>query len=198
MNLQHILNPFRKINTTSLLIIGIISFLFGTLLAAHLGFVFDGAIDVHSNKDATLLLLLRQQLLIVVLLSLSLFVAGYAINRKTRVIDICNAVLIFRIPFYLIVLVNAIPFINKAFEDISIQVATQNLTNFHLEPTLIALLFFVGFLLFTLLVYAIILLFNGFKSATNAKKWYNYLLFALILLFVEILSKIILAKTPFL
>ena len=40
-----------------------------------------------------------------------------------------------------------------------------------------------------LLVYAIVLLTNGFKTATNLKKWQNYIWFAVALIIGEIVSK---------
>ena len=46
-----------------------------------------------------------------------------------------------------------------------------------------------GLVSILLIVYSIALLANGFKTATNVKKWHHWLLFTLALIIGEIISK---------
>ncbi len=49
----------------------------------------------------------------------------------------------------------------------------------------------VSSILMIFLIYAIVLLVNGFRTATNLKKWQYYIYFAIALIIAEVLSKVL-------
>lgn len=186
MNWKLFLNPFEKYEARILLVFGFIFFFIGSFLAAHFSFSFDGALDLHRVTATSLPQALKENLINVLLIVVTLFILGIAINRKTRFVDMLNGVLIFRIPFYFALLLNSIPVVRTTQEELLENI--KDLENFEIQKVGILLLAGLATLLF--LVYSIILLFNGFRTAVNAKRWQHYLLFAIVLLFTEIVSKI--------
>ncbi len=183
-------NPLKSLKSTTILPIGLLFFVLGSWAAAYFDFAFDGVLDVHQVGDRETWHAFMENAIIVALLAVMLYGLGYAINRKTRLIDILNAILVFRIPFYVMVLWSSFPFFANLFA--YIEENKDNLANLHLEILqLLGLLVFAVFILL-LLVYAILLLFNGFKTATNAKKWQHFLSFGVVLFVAEVISKILL------
>ncbi len=183
-------NPLKSLKSTTILLIGLLFFVLGNLAAAYFDFVFNGVLDIHQVGGRELWYAFKENAVIVALLAVMLYGLGYAINRKTRLIDILNAVLVFRIPFYVVVLWSSLPFFTDLLANIEDN--KDNLVNLHFEILqLVGLLVFALFILL-LLIYAILLLFNGFKTATNAKKWQHFLLFGVVLFIAEVISKILL------
>ena len=92
-------NPFEKFSASKLLVFGIIA----TLIGSYLGYVFngrfDGVIDLHFNEETTLVQPFVDNAVNILCLSLSLFVVGRIINKKTRFIDVLIPAMIARIPF---------------------------------------------------------------------------------------------------
>jgi len=61
----------------------------------------------------------------------------------------------------------------------------------NIETSEMILLVFSGIATFTCLIWSIILLFNGFKTATNSKETKHILLFIVALILAEVFSKIV-------
>lgn len=183
------INPFCRYSALSLFVVGLFSFVVGTLLAYCFSVSFDGVLDVHVAKGMTLVRALKENMLNVVLLTLLLLTLGVAINRKTRWIDMLNVVLIFRIPLYLILLLSSIPIVRQTQKELLNSVQKQ--AGIYLESLHILVLLLFSILSLGLFVYSIILLFNGFKTASNAKTWQHYMLFIFIVIVAEVVSKIV-------
>lgn len=186
-----LLNPFEKFSETKLLLFGIAI----TLLGSYLGFVFngrfDGAIDLHFSDEVTLPQPFIDNAINVFSISISLFLFGRIINKKTRFIDILIPSLVARLPFYFLPFTNINNFMVTFSNEIIGNLDIKNPVNFHIETfDLIAILLFaivsIGFL-----VWFVILLFNGFKIATNCKTPNHTLLFVFGIILAEILSKIL-------
>jgi hypothetical protein len=192
MNWQIILNPIRRFSAKQLLTFGITSTIVGSLIASIIDVTFDGLIDVHLHPEMTFLTSLKENSILVAIITLLLFVFGKIINTKTRFIDILNCCLLFRIPFYVSALLTSIPFMKNVEEEVIKNI--NSLDKINLQPTDLIGILILSVLLIILLIYAIILLFNGFKTATNAKKTVHFSVFGIIILFAEIISKFILSS----
>lgn len=182
-------NPFEKYSDKILIIFGLLF----TLIGGGLGFVFntrfDGVLDLHFVKNVSIYNLLLDISIDIVTLTICLFVIGKLINNKTRLIDIFSATMIARIPFYFITFFNVN---NKAYtiSERILTLAKSNQIN-TLEALDIFYLMLMTFAIITSLIWSMILLFNGFKTAVNAKETKHTLFFIGTLIFAEILSKIL-------
>lgn len=191
-------NPFKKYQENTLLIVGLLA----TLLGSFLGYLFfarfDGAIDLHFTPDINLWQPFIDNSINTITVFFTLFVIAKYQNNKTRTIDILNAVLISRIPYYLLPLFNINNFISGATEQMvaiageSIQI---NLSAIPVNAVIIITIFGLFSLLF--LIWSITLLFNGYKIAAHAKGGKSILLFALALLVAEIITKVVVFNVPY-
>jgi hypothetical protein len=178
-------NPFEKYSETILLVFGITFTILGTLLGFYFNARFDGALDMHLVRNSTLQQVILDNLINILCLFIFLFGAAKFVNQKTRFIDILNTILISRVAIYVFVL---LPTPSK---EVMQSLATGNISqvnNFDM------------FLLTTISVFAllgivwyIILLYNGFKTASNAKKILPIILFVVAILLAEILSKFLIS-----
>lgn len=182
-------NPFEKYSDTILIVFGLLF----TLIGGYLGFVFnarfDGVIDLHFVKNVSIFNPLLDISIDIVTLTICLFVVGKLINNKTRCIDILSATMIARIPFYFITFFNAN---NKAYaisERILTLVKSNQINT--LEALDVFYLMLMTFAIIASLIWSMVLLFNGFKTAVNAKETKHTLFFIGTLIFAEILSKIL-------
>ena len=191
MNWQMILNPFTIFSEKHLLILGVICAIAGSLLASLIGVSYDGLLDVHLRSEMTFQDSLKENSIIIILITLILFVFGKMINAKTRFIDILNSAVIFRIPFYFSALLTSIPIVKNVTEEVMKDI--NSLDKIDLQPSDLIGVVLMSILLLALLIYAIALLFQGFKTATNAKKTIHYVIFGIIILIVEITSKLVLS-----
>lgn len=191
MNWQIILNPFIKFSEKQLLVVGIISAITGSLLASIIGVTYDGLIDVHLHHEMTFIVSLKENSIVIILITLLLFAFGKTINTKTRFVDILNSCLLFRIPLYISTLLTSIPVIKKIEEEVMKNI--NSLDKINLQTTDLIGILVISILSIALLIYAITLLFQGFKTATNAKKVVHYIVFGILILVGEVISKIVLS-----
>jgi len=191
MNWPILINPFNKFSEKQLFLFGVASTAIGSYLASLLSVTFDGAIDVHLCANTTFLQSLKENAITILLLSVLLYILGKVVNAKTRLIDIFNAALLFRVPFYLTSVLVTIPALKDIQE--SLVKNAQKMTSFNLKATDVIILLCLSGVLIALLIYAIALLFNGFKTATNIKQMVHKVFFGLAILAAEIFCKIILS-----
>lgn len=186
MNWQLLLNPFDKFSEKNIFIFGIIASVVGSYITFLSGATFDGLIEVHLNPQTTFFIALKENSLHIVLITVLLFLLGKIINKRTRFIDVLNAALLFRVPFYFMSL-----FFLQSLDD-EIKKNPEAIGKLSLNPFDLAMILLITCALISLLVYSIVLLYKGFKTATNVKKPLHYVFFGVIILFAEILSRIIL------
>jgi hypothetical protein len=167
-----------------------------TLIGSFLGYSFngrfDGIIDFHLLESVTFLEVVLDNLFKTVLLTTLLFITGKLINSKTRFVDVLNASLLARIPFYILPFFN----FNNVMYDVSnrtYDIMVAGSFNAISTPDIILLMLFSFVAIFTLIWFSV-LLWNGFKVATNAKGIKNIILFIFTILVVEIVSKYIITN----
>lgn len=181
--------PFERYSEKTLLFVGVIF----TVVGSFLGFIFhsrfDGVLDMHVVSSAPFYQVLIDNLINVFCLVLFLFLAAKYINRKTRLIDILTASMVARIPYYLVAFGNINGIVGKASDDVMLLVNPEMIGEVTTSSLLIVLGF--GLLSILFLVWYLVLLFNGFKVASNAKGKQPIILFILSILLAEVLSKVL-------
>lgn len=186
MNWKIIFNPYSKISDKLLLTIGIFAFVIGILIHYFQKTIHDGILDSHPFPNISLSKASTSIMINIVVLCIILFLLGKIINVKTRMIDVLNTAFISRIPYYII------PFIvNSEIMIESTEKIMFNPSNLSLQPLQLMLLMVFSVILLVLMVYSIVLIINGFRTATNAKKWQNFVGSGIAIIIAEIISKLL-------
>lgn len=185
-----LLNPFEKFTEKKLLLFGVAI----TLISSYLGFIlygrFDGIFDLHFTEEIALHQPFIDNCINIFSISILLFFIGRIINRKTRFIDILIAAIVARIPIYFLILGNINNFMLK-LNNLFATVDVKKSPVFQIETVdLIAILIFAAFSIL-MLIWFVMLLFRGFKIATNCKTTAHIFFFAFGIIGAEILSKIL-------
>lgn len=182
--------PFERYSETVLLTVGLIVSAIGIVLATWFHARFDGAIDLHFSAGQSYARTTVD--LVVDFLSLLVFLYPFAlwVNRKTRFVDMCSTILIAKIPMYLLILFNA----NESFYRLGQHFEKAALQHEALSLGATTMLVFIAFVVVAilLLVWSITLLYNGYKTASNARGAKAVVLFIAALLLGEILSQLLL------
>lgn len=183
-----LLNPFEKYSELQLLVFGIILTLTGSLLAFYCNARFDGVIDLHFGEGVALWDPFIDNAINIVSLFIFLFILGLIINSKTRVIDVFTTILIARLPLYLLTLANS----TNTMVRIQNKIDPLNPYNITFSPLEMVSLLIFGLVTILFLIWLVVLLYNGFKTATNIKQTSHKVMFGVAILLAEALSKIIL------
>lgn len=181
--LQLIKNPFASLTDKQIVSIGIASFIIGIFIAYQLQIQIQ-ILRINPLEILTLLQVAIGHVIILTSLTVPFFILGKIINNKTRFIDILSTVLIALIPLYVSLFQNINGFLTN--ETLKIENAIKDGTIYTQTPPI--LLVFVGLIGLAFFIYYIYLLFMGFKTATNSKKVWHYLLFFVVLIIVDILT----------
>ncbi len=190
-----LLNPFERYSERTLLIVGLLAFVLGSLIAFAFNGRYDGVVDLHFSKDVSLAQPFIDNAINVVCLLLPLLLLGKFINTKTRVIDILTAILVARIPYYVLPVFNANGFMQRITDELTRSIGQESqaaMPQLGSMDTIIIVMFAAASIL--ALIWMVIILFNGFKTATNLKNLSHKILFAVALIVAEILSKMIILK----
>ena len=188
MNWKFFLNPFSKFSEKSLLMAGILFLVVGSFIGYYFGVTYDGIFDVHISP-VTFTESLTENVINVGILSLLLFIAGIIINSKTRIIDVLNVALISRFPIYLAGLLANNQRISEISEQLIDSVHQETPASVSSSDMMVLMLF--SAVLILLLVYQLMLMVFGFKTAVNARKWQHWLFFGIALIAAEMISKAI-------
>ncbi len=174
-----------------LLVFGIVITFIGSFFGYFFQVSYDGVLDVHQNS-VTFLNSLKENAINIFSVFVLLFILGKIINQRTRIIDILNTVLVSRFPIYII----AVFANNPALERITNQIIENqsNLQNLQFGWMDLMILMVISSLMMMLLAYSIALLVNGFRTATNVKKWQHFVFFAIAILIAEIISKVLISN----
>ncbi|CAM3650256.1 YIP1 family protein [Flavobacterium gelidilacus] len=184
--IKALLNPFEKYSEKQLLIFGILFLLFGSFLGYQFNALFDSILHISFPDSISFINHLLQNIALTLILTFFLFALGKYFNSKTRFIDILNSSLIARIPFYLTTLAN----INDASSTISNKLleSLNDLKNITISTQDYFVLFLTSILSLVGIIGLSILLWNGFKTATNAKTTKQIVLFILVILIANFAS----------
>src|SRR5690606_5333057 len=188
MNWKLFFNPFSKFSEKALLISGILFLVVGSFIGYYFGVTYDGIFDVHIST-VTLIESLTENVINVGSLSMLLFIAGIIINSKTRIIDVLNVALISRFPIYLAGLLANNQRISEISEQLIDSVHQETPASVSSSDMMVLMLF--SAVLILLLVYQLMLMVFGFKTAVNARKWQHWLFFGIALIAAEVISKAI-------
>ncbi|MGC4128476.1 MAG: YIP1 family protein [Bergeyella sp.] len=191
MNWKLLFNPFEKIPEKTLIIIGIVTLIIGSLLSFQFKVIFDGIFDIHEYPPILFSQAFTANAVNIIVLSFILFVLGKIFNPKTRMIDIMNTAFISRIPLYFLAPMTALPPVREATNNIMANI--QDIQNMQIPTSDLVTLFAFSSVTLLFLVYSIVLIVTGFKTATNIKKWQQYAGFAAALLVAEIISKLLIS-----
>jgi hypothetical protein len=180
-------NPFKRYSELQLLAFGLITALAGVVCASLTNTHFDGVLDTHFGKDVSLETAAFQSLINSVSIVLVFYPLGKWINSKTRLIDIFNISLIIKIPAYFLLPLN----INGwAYSKVEPLISDPFALQF--TPDMILFLAISSILGLLVLVWLIVLLYNGFKIATNLKGSKHIIMFIIAIIVSEIVSKLLL------
>jgi hypothetical protein len=185
--MKQLYNPFELYSERQLLIFGLVMTLIGSFLGYSFNGRFDGIIDFHLLESVTFFEVVLDNFFNAVLLTMLLFINGKLINSKTRFVDVLNASLLARIPFYILPFFN----FNNVMYDVSnrtYDIMVAGSFNAISTPDIILLMLF-SFVAICTLIWFSLLLWNGFKVATNAKGIKNIILFIFTILVAEVVSK---------
>lgn len=182
-------NPFKKYNEHQLLIVGIMTAGLGIIGASLTNTHFDGVLDTHFAKEVSLTTAGLESLFNLLSIVLVFFILGKFINPKTRFIDIFNLALIVKIPAYFLAPLNYNNWIHTKTFHLMDSLGNPLISN--LSPTDLFILIGVGAASLVVLTWFIVLLYNGFKIATNLKTTGHKVLFVTGIIAAEIISKIL-------
>jgi len=181
-----LLNPFAILSDKRQTIIGIISLIIGIALI----YIFQIQIEIiglHIAENLKLQNASINQLIIVCLLTLAFFCIGKIINKKTRIIDILNTILLAFIPIYISTFINFNGYMDEQNNKIYEAFINNNVN----EIKLPFLFLVISVFMILMIVYYFYLLFIGFKTATNSKKAWHYVLFFATLIIIDLLTSYI-------
>lgn len=187
--MKQLYNPFELYSERQLLIFGFVMTLIGSFLGYLFNGRFDGIVDFHLLESVTFFEVVLDNFFNTVLLTMLLFITGKFINSKTRFVDVLNASLIARIPFYILPFFN----FNNVMYDVSnrtYDIMVAGSFNAISTPDIILLMLF-SFVAICTLIWFSVLLWNGFKVATNAKGIKNIIVFIFTIIAAEVVSKYI-------
>lgn len=172
-----------------MMMIGIIITVIGAFISYFNKTIFDGILDAHTYMFITYSQAITANIINIIVPCLLLFILGKSINPKTQMIDILNASFYYRIPVYII----AVMMNFSSIKDLQFKIENNlnDLTHLNFSTTEIITLSVFGSLSLGMLAYAVILLLNGFRHASQATKWPHYFGFVLVLIISEFLSKLI-------
>ena len=167
MNLKHLINPFSKFDEKTLLIIGIMGAFLNYIFCNLFGYIMDGNLHFRFlREEESNITILLYILINIILLAISLFIVGKFINSKTRIIDIINTVLIASIPSTLLLAISEIPPFKRSMDTVQ-EIALTNPESLNSLDLIIILIF--SFISIIFLIYSFVLIYKGFKTATNVK-----------------------------
>ncbi|MFT7251451.1 MAG: hypothetical protein ACI9FW_001190 [Flavobacterium sp.] len=181
-----LINPFEKFSEKQLFVFGILFLIIGSFLGYQFNALFDSILHLSFPDNISFINHLLQNIILTLILSLFLYAFGIYFNSKTRYIDILNVSLIARIPFYLTTLAN----INDASSTISNKLleSLNDLKSTSISTQDYSFLIATSILSLVCIIWLAVLLWNGFKTATNAKTTKQIVLFILVILVANFIS----------
>ncbi|MBI5095717.1 MAG: hypothetical protein HZB26_25195 [Candidatus Hydrogenedentes bacterium] len=176
-------NPFHFIAGGRALAMGLAVL----LLAGYNGSVsnshFDGVLDFHTGAAAPLWLFLVEGGISWVSAALPLCLAGLLISKsRMRSIDVFGTAALARFPTLVMAFVALLPGYQR-------QIGRLTVMNLESIPADMAAFSFVALMVVAMLIWMVILMYNGFSVSCNARGWKAVTAFVVATLFGEIISK---------
>lgn len=191
MNWKTIFNPFERFDDKQLLIAGLLTVAAAIFTGYWTDSFFSSIYKINGLEKTSLLAVAIPTLVSFSFAIVILFILGKILNNKTRFIDIVNTVLISQMSLVILQAFTGISSIDKAQEHV-ISYQTNPAGPFPVLDFII-MLSMASFVI-TVLIYSITVYYNGFKTATNIKKWQHIVLFGVVSLILTIVCQILTAK----
>ncbi|WP_417350465.1 hypothetical protein [Flavobacterium alkalisoli] len=185
-------NPFEKYSEKQLFVTGITMAAVCSLVAYYLNARFDGILDMHIVKNVRFDAPFIDNLINIVTLTLLLFAAALTVNKKTRIIDILNTVLIARIIYCFLPIFNP-EFISPGIDEKLLSIDPKDPQSLNLTALDYTAIGITAIVMIGALVWYIALLYNGFKTASNSKKITHTIAFILAIIIAEIVSSLLIS-----
>lgn len=192
MNWQTLFNPFSKFSEKTLLAIGILASILLIIACYFTNTKMDSLLHISPAKDLSFNSIALYTIISLIYAIVLLFILGKIFNSKTRIIDIVNAVLVSQVPVIVIVLGTKLIKLDKISKQIAETSAQNKVLDINIFDLMYLMVFSFGSLIF--IIYSFVLLFNGFKTATNIKKWQHIVIFAFVLLVGILICQIFLPQ----
>lgn len=185
--------PFEKYAENKLLLVGILFSVIGLFIGDYFNASFDGVLDVHFDGFISLKCSTIYFFNNIVCAVLTLFIVSKLINKKTRIVDILVTVLVARIPLYIVPFFNVGNRLSYISELLKYNMAKIGKNSLYLDISTIDMVLFIttNIVSLVMVVWYVALLFNGYKTASNAKGAKSIVLFILAILIAEIGSKLL-------
>lgn len=194
--IKKLLNPFAYVDDVKLLIIGVIAHFLFTFIAYHFNYYFPDFISIQKTIiNFSFLDILYQNSRNVMIAFIILFICGRNINSKTRSIDICNVVLIARIPYYLILLTDFVPIVKEKMDLVTKSVQINNLVVFQ-DISVVTVIMIIAILALLVMVLMFYYLYIGFKTVTNLKTLKQKLGFVVSVIIIIIITFVLSVLIP--
>lgn len=181
-----IFNPFEKYTENRLLTVGLFGTLLGSALAYFLFARFDGMLDLHFVPEIEWWQPFVDNVVNILSIAFVLFIAGKIVNNRTRFVDILAASIVARLPYYLLPLFNINSFVYKASSAL-VDPETLQIRDF--SPGILVPLLIFAFFSLIVLGWYLIMLYNGYKTASHAKGVKPVLFFIGSIILAEVASK---------
>jgi len=191
MNWKTIFNPFERFDDKQLFIAGLLTVAAAIFTGYWTDSFFSSIYKINGLEKTSLQGVAIPTLASFALAIVILFILGKILNNKTRFIDIVNTVLISQMSLVILQAFTGISSIDKAQERM-ISYQTNPAGPFPVLDFII-MLSMASFVIIVL-IYSITVYYNGFKTATNIKKWQHIVLFGVVSLIMTIVCQILTAK----
>lgn len=191
MNWKTIFNPFERFDDKQLFIAGLLTVAAAIFTGYWTDSFFSSIYKINGLEKTSLQAVAIPTLASFALAIAILFILGKVLNNKTRFIDIVNTVLTSQMSLVILQAFTSISSINKAQEHV-ISYQTNPAGPFPVLDFII-MLSMASFVIIVL-IYSITVYYNGFKTATNIKKWQHIVLFGVVSLIMTIVCQILTAK----
>lgn len=183
--------PFEKYSETKLLLFGIIITSIGLFVGNLFNMRFNGAIDVHFGTKVTMIVSLLDFGIVLLCLFTFLFLAAKIVNRKTRFIDVLSTVIVSRSIIYILSLFNANGSLGLVSDKLTNNQGKAKEVFLTLNNNELLLIVISGITSILITIWYVALLYNGYKTASNAKGSKPTVLFIVSILFAEIVSAVL-------
>ncbi|MBS1571991.1 MAG: hypothetical protein JST62_06325 [Bacteroidetes bacterium] len=187
MFIKKIFNPFAFLSEKILLAIGLLGFIVLCSVSYCFKMAMDGIWHIGYAEGKTTFQIIFQNALIAVVSIVSLGILAKIYNKKSRWIDIVNTVFVSFVPNIFVILISGLPYFNEASEKLVSMANNPNEIMNHKTELFIVLIS--SFCIIPFAIYSVILLYNGFKTATNMKSWQQISIFFILTFILNLITQ---------
>lgn len=187
---KYLKNPFKVVQEKQLFLFGTIALILASFLQLFTYSRSISILKIASVSEVPQWWEVSLDAIITTLcMAIPLFVLGKIINKKTRFIDILNTVLIARIPLIIAIISDLNGYltskINAVIQNINNPEAISQQMNDLIPITIISISSLLALVAFGYYIY------QGFKTATHLKKALHIIIFVILVLLSDLLTRLI-------